>query len=64
MIHLYSLESFMDYNPSKGLEQIKAKVLAINIADAAVNPSELGIVEPAINRIPDARFVTVPADPE
>ena len=38
--------------------------VAINIAGAAVNLPKLGIVEPAINRIPDARFATVPVDAE
>ena len=64
MIHLYSLESITDYDPSKGLEQNKARMLAINIAGAAVNLAELGIVEPAINRIPDARIATVAVDAE
>jgi hypothetical protein len=51
MIHLYSLESIMGYDPSKGVEQIKTRMLAINIAGAAVNLPERGSVEPAINRI-------------
>ena len=51
----------MDYDPSKDLEKIKAKVLAINFADDEVNPPELGVVQPAIARIPGARFVLIPA---
>jgi homoserine O-acetyltransferase len=58
---LYAIEAVMDYDPSKDLDKIKAKVLAINFADDEVNPPELGVVEPAIRRIPGARFVLVPA---
>ena len=58
---LYATEAVMDYNPSKDLEKIKAKLLAINSADDQINPAELGVVEPAIKRIPGARFVLIPA---
>ena len=61
---LYALESIMDYDPSKDLEKIKARVLAINFADDAVNPPELDIMDPAIRRIPNARCVIVPASKE
>jgi homoserine O-acetyltransferase len=58
---LYATESVIDYDPSKDLEKIKAKLLAINSADDQINPAELGVVEPAIKRIPGARFVLIPA---
>jgi homoserine O-acetyltransferase len=58
---LYAIEAVMDYDPSRGLEKIKAKLLAINFADDEVNPPELGVVEHEIKRIPGARFVLVPA---
>lgn len=58
---LYATEAVMDYDPSKDLDKIKAKLLAINFADDEVNPPELGVVEPAIRRIPGARFVLIPA---
>ena len=35
----------MDYDPSADLEKIKARLLAINFADDAVNPPELGVLE-------------------
>lgn len=54
----------MDYDPSKDLEKIKAKVLAINFADDAINPPELNVLEPAIRRIPGARHVIIPPGPE
>jgi homoserine O-acetyltransferase len=58
---LYATEAVMDYDPSRDLDKIKAKLLAINFADDEVNPPELGVVEPAIRRIPGARFVLIPA---
>ena len=61
---LYAIEAVMDYNPAPTLEKIKAKLLAINFADDAVNPPELGVVEPAIRQIPGAKFVLVPASAE
>ena len=36
---LYAYEMVMDYDPSKELERIKARVLAINFADDEVNPA-------------------------
>jgi homoserine O-acetyltransferase len=51
----------MDYDPSKELEKIEARLLAINFADDEVNPPELNVLEPAIGRIRHARHVVVPA---
>ena len=61
---LYATEAVMDYDPAPLLGKITAKLLAINFADDAVNPPELGVVEPAIRQIPGARFVLVPASEE
>ena len=61
---LFQIEGTMDYDPTPFLESIKARLLAINFADDAINPPELGVVEPAIARIPDARYVLVPAGPQ
>jgi len=61
---LYAIESVMDYDPSKDLDKIRARLLAINFADDEVNPPQLGVVEPAIRRIRNARHVIVPASRE
>jgi homoserine O-acetyltransferase len=61
---LYAIEAVMDYDPSKELEKIQARLLAINFADDALNPPELGVMEPAIRRIPNARHVLLPAGPD
>ena len=54
----------MDYDPSKDLSKIRARLLAINFADDALNPPELGVLEPAIAKIPHARYVMLPAGPD
>jgi homoserine O-acetyltransferase len=61
---LYVIEASMDYDPSKELDRIRAKVLAINFADDEVNPPEIGVMEPAMARIRDAKYVLLPAGPE
>jgi homoserine O-acetyltransferase len=58
---MYQIESVMDYDPSADLEKIKARLLAINFADDAVNPPELGVMEAGIARIKGARSVLIPA---
>lgn len=58
---LYQLEASMDYDPSGGLGRIKAQLFALNFADDALNPPELGVLEPAVATIPGARAMTLPA---
>lgn len=58
---LYQVEASMDYDPSKELDRIGARLLAINFEDDELNPPQLGVVEPAIAKIPDAKYVLVPA---
>jgi homoserine O-acetyltransferase len=57
---LYQLEASRDYDPSSRLEQIETRVLAINSADDAINPPELGLMEHLIPRVKHARYVLVP----
>jgi homoserine O-acetyltransferase len=57
---IYQFEASSDYDPSPGLEKIRAPVLAINSADDLVNPPELGIVERLFKRVPRGRFVLLP----
>jgi homoserine O-acetyltransferase/O-succinyltransferase len=58
---LYATEAVMDYDPSKDLDKITARLMAINFADDEVNPPELGVMEREIKRIANARYVLVPA---
>jgi len=58
---LYQWDSSRDYNPSPGLEKIKATVLAINAADDERNPPELGLLEREIKRVRNGRVLLIPA---
>jgi homoserine O-acetyltransferase/O-succinyltransferase len=58
---LYQWDSSRDYNPSGGLEKIKATVLAINAADDERNPVELGLLDREIKRVRNGRVLLIPA---
>ena len=58
---LYQWDSSRDYNPSAGLEKIKATVLAINSADDERNPPELGVLDREIKRVKNGRVLLIPA---
>jgi homoserine O-acetyltransferase len=60
---LYATEAVMDYAPEPLLPKIRAHLVAINSADDQVNPPELGVMQPAIAKIPGARYVLIPASP-
>src|SRR5581483_5037594 len=57
---VYQLDASSDYDPSPDLERIVAPVLAINSADDAINPPELGLMEPLIARVKHVKFVLLP----
>jgi homoserine O-acetyltransferase/O-succinyltransferase len=58
---LYQVNASRDYDPSSGLEKIRAPLLQINSADDFINPPELGIAEREIKRVKNGRFVLLPA---
>ena len=58
---LYAVNASRDYDPSAGLEKIKAPLLLINSGDDFINPPELMIAEREIKRVPNGRFVLLPA---
>ena len=58
---LYAVNASRDYDPSAGLEKIKAPLLLINSGDDFINPPELGIAEREIKRVANGRFVLLPA---
>src|SRR5882757_3684371 len=58
---LYAVNASRNYDPSPGLEKIRARVMYVNSADDFINPPELGIAEPEIRRVAGARFVVIPA---
>jgi homoserine O-acetyltransferase len=57
---LYQVDASRDYNPEPKLETIKAPLVAVNSADDAVNPPELGIVEKEIKRVRNGSFILLP----
>ncbi len=57
---LYQVEASRDYDPSPGLERIRAPVMFVNSADDFINPPELGIAEREIRRVMRGRFVLLP----
>jgi homoserine O-acetyltransferase/O-succinyltransferase len=62
---LWGIEAVMDYDPSKDLEKIKARLLAINFEDDEANPPELANIEPAIERIGEnAKQIVIPRGPQ
>jgi len=61
---LYQYDCSSDYNPAPELEKIKAKLIAINSADDAVNPPELGILEREIKRVKNGRYILIPIGPD
>ena len=58
---LYQWDSSRDYDPSPGLERIRAVVLAINSADDERNPPELGLLDREIKRVKNGRVLLIPA---
>jgi homoserine O-acetyltransferase len=58
---LYAVSASRNYDPSPGLEKIKAPVMWINSADDFINPPELGIAEQEIKRVKTGRFILIPA---
>jgi len=58
---LYQWDSSRDYDPSPGLERIRAVVLAINAADDERNPPELGLLDQEIKRVKNGRVLLIPA---
>lgn len=58
---LYILEATQDYDPSPGLERTTVRVLAINFEGDEICRPEISEQHAALNRLPDAQFVVVPA---
>lgn len=58
---IYQWQSSRDYDPSAGLETIKATLLAINAEDDERNPPETGLTVARIKRIKNARLYLIPA---
>ena len=54
-------EASWDYDPAEGLLRIQAPLLAVNFADDAVNPADLGVMDRMITQVRDGRALLLPA---
>jgi len=61
---LYQWDSSRDFNPSAGLEKIRATLLAINAADDERNPPIVGTLDREIKRVKNGRVLLIPASNE
>ena len=61
---IYQFDASRNYNPAPRLSEIGVPVLWINSADDFINPPGLGDPEALAARMPNARFVLVPATAE
>jgi len=61
---MYWFDSSYDYDPFADLGKIEAKVLAVNFADDELNPPQLDVMNPAMAKLKDGRFVLVPVSPD
>ncbi|RAI01825.1 hypothetical protein DLJ53_10490 [Acuticoccus sediminis] len=61
---MYQWDASRDFDPSGELDQIKAPVLAINSADDERNPTELGILDAAVKRLPNVNAYIIPESSE
>jgi homoserine O-acetyltransferase len=58
---VYAWDASRDYDPAPGLQNIHAAVTAVNFEDDERNPPGLGIMEGAIKRLAQGKYVLVPA---
>ena len=61
---IYQLDASRTYDPSKGLEKIKAPLTWVNSGDDFINPPELGLAQVEVKRIKGGKFVLIPAGPD
>jgi homoserine O-acetyltransferase len=57
---LFALDASRDYDPSPGLERIQAPLFALNFADDAINPPELGLLEKGVARVKNSQAIVFP----
>ena len=57
---IYQYDASRNYNPTKDLGKIRAKVLLINFQEDFWNPAELGVAEQEIKKVKNGNFVLLP----
>lgn len=58
---LYAWDASRDYDPAPDLGRISVPVMAVNFEDDERNPPELEILEREMARVPNGRYVMIPA---
>jgi homoserine O-acetyltransferase len=58
---LYQVSASRNYDPSSGLDKIKAPVMWVNSADDFINPPELGLAAGYAAKLKRGHFVLIPA---
>ena len=57
---LYQLNASRNYDPSRGLDKVIARLMWVNSADDFINPPELEIAEQEARKLKNGRFVLIP----
>ncbi len=57
---LFQVSASRNYDPSKDLAKIKAKVVWVNSADDFINPPSLGLAEQLAPLIPNGKYILLP----
>ena len=58
---VWEFEASQDYDPAPHLNRIRAPLFAVNFADDAVNPAELGVMDRLIGQVHGGQSVLLPA---
>ena len=58
---VWEFEASRDYDPATNLDRIQAPLLAVNFADDAVNPAELGVMDRMISHVRNGQALLLPA---
>jgi homoserine O-acetyltransferase len=58
---IWQWSSSADYDAMPEIDKIRATVLAINAADDERNPPETGVMQEALNRVPNGKLYLIPA---
>jgi homoserine O-acetyltransferase len=61
---IYQFAASRTYDPSKGIEKIKAPLVWVNSADDFINPPELGVAHQFASRIKSGKYVLISASAE
>jgi len=57
---IYAMEASRQYNPEPKLATIQCNFFAVNSADDECNPPEMGVMEPAIKKVPKGKYILLP----